>query len=302
MRLFDRLNNMISLASLFSVESGNMNLIVAMISLISIAIPLISGYSFVSLDDSIASDAVISDEAQISYGMLAVAIVPLLIDTLSDYNDIYSVAKWKRYIFGRVPIAFMGMLMSIQLCVNKDTPSIFGLTNDSTASYFYCLTCFRIVFTACLMFMLTTVKPTIFQGWLTTFITSVACVISSIRMYTPGSTPSFCTISLQLTYVCLAVLATIMLYFVYELIKTRKQISVEDYTCMIYLSIYLLALAVSYVSVFQTRSKDQTAVNFTDFTARDIAIINDSFVLLYILLTIAPGRIARFEAVIHLVS
>ena len=293
---------MISFASLFSLEKGNFNLIIGVLSLISITIPLISGFSFMSLDDSIASDAVISNEAQISYGMLAVAIVPLLIDTLSDYNDIYNVTKWKQYIFGRVPIALMGMLISIQLCVIADTPSIFGLTNDSTASYFYCLTCFRIVFTACLMFMLTNVKPSIFQGWLTTLITIIACFISSIRMYTPGSTPSFCTISLLLSYVCLAVLATIIIYLGIELTKTRKHMNVEDYTCILYLSIYLLALAVSYVSVFQTRSKDHTEVNFSNFTARDIAVINGSFALLYILLTIAPGRIARFEAVIHLVS
>ena len=289
-----------SLSSLLSFEHGHWNIIIAAISLIAITIPIFCGFDFKVFQHSPASAAIISHEAQIGYGMLAVSTWPLLLDTLSDYGNIYNKAKWKQYVFGQLPISVMGFLISLQFFVIISTPSIFGLTTDALTSYFYCLTCFRIVLTSCLMFLLTNVKPSIFSGGLTTFVIFVACLISAVRMYTPGSSPMYASSSTTCSYICLALLTVILLYWGSKLFKTRLNMTVEDYTSVLYMSTFSIVLFVSYISLFQLRSDSQ--VNFATFGTKGILFINYSYIAIYILLTIAPGRIARFEAVIHLVS
>ena len=293
---------MSSLSSILSLEHGNWNIIIAIISLISITTPIFCGFSFNGYQNSPAIDAIISHEAQIGYGMLAVSTWPLFLDTLSDYGNFYNIAKWRQYLFGRVPIAIAGFLISLQFFLIIRIPSIFGLTNDIPTSYFYCVTCFRIVLTSCLMFMLTNVKPSIFGGRLTTFVTLTACFISSVRMYTPGSSPTYASFSITITYIGLAVLLVILLHWASKLIKTRHNMTVADYTCILYMGTFFLTLFISYVILFQIRSENDTQNNFSSYGARGVAFVNYTYIAIFILLTIAPGRIARFEAVIHLVS
>ena len=293
-----------SLCSLIpSIEHGGWSLIIAGLSIISITIALLClETKFTSLVDTVASDSIISHEAQLSYGILLVATGPLLIDTLFDYNDFYDTAKWKRYIFGRVPIALMGFLISLQFFVISTHPSIFSLTNNAAASYLYCLTCFRVVFIACLMFMLTNVMPSIFQGWLTTSITLMISTISCARMYTLGSGPKLAQVTAIANDICAGILGIVLIYWVYKLIKIRKRMTVQSYTGILYLGAYCIGILISYISVFKTRPKRGFSPAFANFTSQDIAFVNCSYALMFIILTLVPGRIARFEAVVHLVS
>ena len=286
-----------------SLEHGGWNIIIAGLSIISITIALVyCKQNFISLNDTSASDSIISREAQLSYGILLVATGPLLVDTLLDYNDFYNITKWKQYIFGRVLIALTGFMISLQFFVLSDHPSIFNLTNIAAASYLYCLTCFRVVFTSCLMFMLTNVKPSIFQGWLTTFITLLISIICCTRMFTLGTGPEFAQATAITNNICAGILGIVLIYWVYKLIQTRKHMTVEDYTSILYLFTFFIGILISYITVFKTRPKNGASAAFSTFTAQDIAFINCSYALIFIILTIVPGRIARFEAVIHLVS
>ena len=295
------INSLISLIP--SLEHGGWSLIIAGLSIISITISLVClEKNFTSLLDTVASDSIISHEAQLSYGILLVATGPLLIDTLLDYDDFYNITKWKRYIFGRIPIAVMGFLISLQFFLISAHPSIFGLTNNAAASYLYCLTCFRVVFIACLMFMLTNVMPSIFQGWLTTFITLMISSISCTRMYTLGSGPKLTQVTAIANDICAGLLGIILIYWVYKLIKTRKHMTVQSYTGILYLGTFFIGILISYISVFKTRQKSGFSPAFQNFTAQDIAFVNCSYALMFIILTLVPGRIARFEAVVHLVS
>ena len=78
--------------------------------------------------------------------------------------------------------------------------------------------------------------------------------------------------------------------------------TVEDYTCILYMGTFFITLSISYVILFQIRSENDTQDNFSSYGARGVAFVNYTYIAIFILLTIAPGRIARFEAVIHLVS
>ena len=294
---------MSSLSSLLSLEHGNWNIIIAIISLIAITTPILFGFNFKGLHISSASTAIISHEAQIGYGMLAVSTWPLLIDTLSDYEFFYNKAKWKQYIFGRLPIAVAGFLISLQFFVIIRFPSILGLISDAPTSYYYCLTCFRIVLSGCLMFLLTNVKPGIFGGRSTTLVTLIACFISSVRMYTPGCSATYAVFSVTSSYICMSLLTLIQLYWGSQLFKTRHNMTVEDYTCILYVGAFLIMFLVSYIIFFQLRSGSSGLQdNLATYGMTGVTFINYSYIAIFILLTIAPGRIARFEAVIHLVS
>ena len=284
------------------VDSGQLNVLLMGFGVFIVLLPYLCGYSLKALNSSPVSESILSIEAQFSYGILLVSTIPLALDTLLDYNEIHEKAKWTLYIFGRMPIVLTGLLMSIQFVMIESTPSIFFLTTSRAETYLLCINCFKIVFTGSMMYTLNSVKPTIFTGRLSFVFNLLVCIASVLRMLTPGSTTLLYTIKLLLANICLIVYAAILLWWGYKLIKMLRCYTVDDYACILYIFITFVAICGSYVGAFQSWAKTGRVSDFSTLTSEGLAITNYSFSFLFIMLAIAPGRIARFESVVRLVS
>ena len=281
---------------------GYLNLIVIGISLLAILIPLLCGYDFNLLDESPVNNAIMSPQAQTSYGILLVSIIPSVIDTALDFANIFHPFKRQKYIFGRVPIALAGFLVSVQFFVISDSPSIFNLTSNRAASYLFCLSCLKIVFTGSMMTILTSIKPSVFSGRTTFLFTLCTCGVIVIRTSSPGTSASFHQFSNILSYLFLVLIVFAIFYWLSLLMKSLRNMTVPDYICILYLFIYLVIIFGSSLNVFRAWSTGQRVIDFSTMTGEDFAIENYCYTFMYIMLAIAPGRIARFEAVTHLVS
>ena len=292
------------ISSLFLVLEGTgyLNLIVIGISLLAILIPLLCGYDFSLLDESPVNNAIMSPQAQTSYGILLVSIIPSVIDTALDYNNLFHPLKWKKYIFGRIPIVVTGLLVSVQFFVITDTPSIFGLTTRRTASYLLSLSCLKIVFTGSMMIILTSIKPSVFSRRVTFLFTLLACTVFALRAYTPGSSAWFHQFSNNLSYIFLVVVVLTLVYWMAKLVKALDHMTVPDYICALYLLIYFVGIFGSYIHVFLAWSIGEHVIDFSTMTALELATTNYCYTFVFIMMSIAPGRIARFEAVTYLVS
>ena len=290
------------LFNIFSIKKGHMIIIIMALTLFIILLPVICGRSFQELDEALIAKAIISPQAQKSYGILMVSTVPLMIDTLLDYDLIYDKVKYKTYLFGRVPLALTGFLVGVQVFVLSDTPSIFNITKNMAGTYFLSFTCFKVVLLSSNMFILTSTKPTVFSGLLSTLLTLLVCSIVIIRFNTPNSTPSFQLLSSIAACVISIPIGCTLVYWGYKWIKMTKYITVEDYTCLLYIFIYLLCLFGSYANIMCTYFKNGKVADFSSYSGDGLALTNYMYVFVFTMLTIAPGRIARFEAVTHLVS
>ena len=284
------------------MQNGQLNVILMSLGVLIILSPYLCGYSLKALNNSPVSESILSIEAQFSYGILVVSTVPLALDTLLDYNQLYDPAKVKLYIFGRVPIVVTGLLMSIQFALIESIPSIFFLTTSRADTYLLCINCFKIIFTGSMMYTLNTIKPEIFSGRLSFLFNLLVCIASILRMLTPGSSTLLYTLKVLLANICLIVYAAILLWWGYKLIKMLRCYTVNDYTCILYMFITFVAICGSYVGAFQSWVKTGRVSDFSTLTPEGLAITNYGYVFLFIMLTIAPGRIARFEFVLSLVS
>ena len=283
------------------LEKGYFNIIIVAISLLIILVPCLSGYSDELLYESPANDAILSTEAQLSYGILLVSTFPSIIDTILDYPNLFNATKWKKYIFGRVPLVVTGFLVSIQFFVIADTPSIFNFTSSRAASYLFALSSFKLVFTGSMMIILTSIKPTVFTGRVTSAFTLFVCFFVVIRTYLPGSSDSFHEFSADLNYVFLVVVVTTLLYWLLKLAACTSAMTISEYICLLYLLIYYVSLFGSYINIFFAWKNGRHDGDFTTITSQDFVILNYCFSFAFIMLSIAPGRIARFESVTHLV-
>lgn len=153
-------------------------------------IPRLLRYNDLLLNKSPASVAILSSETQLSYCILLVSTFPSVIDTALDYSNFYNEAKWRKYIFGRVPIVLTGFLVSLQFFVISYTPSIFGLTSSRTSSYLLALCSFRLVFSGSVILILTSMKPTVFTSRITLLFTLFICFFVVIKTYLPGANTS----------------------------------------------------------------------------------------------------------------
>ena len=283
------------------IDKGYFNIIFVAISIFVILVPRWCDYNDEILNKSPASETILSVEARISYAVLLVSTLPSLIDTILDYPNFFVEAKWRKYIFGRVPIVVTGFLVSTQYFVVIDTPSIFALTSSRTASYLFALSSFRLVFTGSAMFILTSMKPILFTGRMTSLFTLFICFFVVMRTYLPGSSASFQELGSVLNYAFVVIVVTVLIYWLIKLIVSIKVMTVSEYICLLYLLIYYISLFGSYMNVFLAWGSGVYAVDFTTITAKELAVMNYCFSFAFIMLSIAPGRIARFEAVTHLV-
>ena len=289
--------------SLLSVlcSAENYNLFSMCLALIALFLPISLSYRLESLQKSPVCTSILSSEAQFSYGVLMMSTIPLVLDTLLDYNQIFD-TQWKSYIFGRVPIVLTTFLIAVQYSVITTTPSIFGLTTNRAETYQLCVYSFKIVVTSALMYILSNVKPSVLTGWTTSLFSFTVCITSVVRVYTPGSTPTFHYMSDRMSDVCLIILLTLLGYWSSKLAKVAQCTSVEDYTCMLYIFIYFVVMIANYSHAFRSWHNGTKVSDFSQFTPDILTVLNYSYIPLNILFTIAPGRIARFESVVHLVS
>ena len=285
----------------FLFEKGYSNLIVVAISLLATLVPYFCGYDLDLLEQSSVNDAILSPQAQTSYGILLVSTIPSVIDTALDYANLFHPLKWRKYIFGRVPIALAGFLVSIQFLLISDTPSIFALTDCRAASYLLSLSCLKLVFTGSIMTILTSIKPHVYSGKATTIVSLFISSVIVIRTFTPGASASFHQFSNILSYIFLVLILVAILYYLYKLIATARIMTVPDYICALYLFIYFVGIFGSSANTFQAWTAGEEINDFSTIKAYELATINYFFASMYVMLSIAPGRIARFEAVTHLV-
>ena len=290
------------LSNVFSIKKGHMNIIIMAITLFVLLLPVICGRSFEELDEAPIAKAIILPQAQMSYGILMVSTVPLMIDTLLDYELIYDRVKWKTYLFGRLPLALTGFLVSVQVFVLSNTPSIFNITESRAGTYFVCFTCLKVVLLSSNMFILTSTKPSVFSGLLSSLFTLLVCLVIIVRFNTPDSSTGFQLFSTVVACAGSVPIGCTLLYWGYEWIKTIKHMNVEDYTCLLYIIIYLLCICGSYANIVYTYCKFGEVTDFSMYSGGGLALSNYMYVFVFTMLTIAPGRIARFEAVTHLVS
>ena len=283
------------------IDKGYFNIIFVALSMLIILIPRLCGYHDSLLNKSPANVAIASPEAQLSYGILLVSTLPSLIDTILDYQYYFNEAKWKKYIFGRVPIVVTGFLFSVQLFTINNTPSIFGVTSSTVGSYLFTLCSFRLIFTGSAMLILTSMKPTVFTGKLTSLFTLFICFYVVIRTFLSGSTTSFQQLAAILNYIFVVVVVTTLIYWLVKLARTTKIMTVSEYICLLYLLIYYISLFGSYMHVFLAWGCGIYMIDFTAVTSKELAVMNYCFSFAFIVLSIAPGRIARFEAVTNLV-
>ena len=293
---------MISLSNIFSVEQGHWNLVIMFITLLAIMEPIVLGRSVQTFEHAPVNDAIASSEAQMSYGILMASTIPLLIDTALDYNIIYDKLRWKQYLFGRVPIALTGFLVSVQFFVISRIPSLIGITNSRAESYLFNLHCFKVVLMGSNMFILTSVKPGVFTGSLSSLFTLIFCVHAMVRINMPGCSHGFHVFGIAFSMITFVLVTLVLVYWLYKWYKTTINFNVDDYTCLLYVFIYLICMLGAYVNVIRSLSKNGETSDFSTYTAEALAIVNYLYAFVFIMLTIAPGRIARFEAVIHLVS
>ena len=283
------------------LDKGYYIIIIVAISLLIILIPRLCGYNDSILNESPAHDAILSSECQLSYGILLVSTLPSVIDTTLDYANFFNERKWRKYIFGRVPLVLTGLLVSVQFFVIADTPSIFGLTSNRAASYLFSLSCLRLVFTGSMMLILTSIKPTVFTGRVTSLFTLFICFFIVIRTYLPGSGAAFHQFSADLNYVFVVVVVATLLYWLLKLAACTSAMTVSEYICLLYLLIYYVSLFGSYINIFYAWRRGEQEGDFTTNTPQGFVIMNYCFSFAFIMLSIAPGRIARFESVSHLV-
>ena len=260
---------------------GYLNLIVVGISLLAILIPLLCGYYLSSLDESPVNNAILSSQAQTSYGILLVSTLPSLIDTALDYANLFHALKWQKYIFGRVPITLAGFLVSAQFFVISDTPSIFGLTIDRASSYLFGLCCLKIVFTGGMMTILTSIKPSVFSGRTTFLFTLCTCGVIVMRSCSPGTSAQFHQFNNITSYLFLVFVVSVTLYWLASLIKALRNMTVPDYICILYLFIYLVILFGSSLNVFRAWSTGQRVIDFSTMTGEDLAIENYCYTFMY---------------------
>ena len=283
------------------LENGYFNLIIVFVALLTILIPFLCGYDSKVLDNGPVLETILSIQARASYSFLLASTISSVIDTLLDYKNFYNPLKWKKYIFGRVPIVINGFLVSIQFFVITDTPSIFGLTNFRAQSYLLSLSCFKIVFTGSMMIILTSIKPKLFTGKITTIVSIFVCSFIVIRTFTPGSSTTYHDFSTIINYIFLGSSVLTLLYFLHKLIITSHIMAVADYTCLLYMLIYFVGIFGSSANTFRAWSTGEHGKDFSTVEAEELCIINYCFSFVFVMLSIAPGRIARFEAVTHLV-
>lgn len=283
------------------LEQGYFNILFAAISLFIILLPPLCGYNDKVLNASSVNVAIVSPQAQLSYCVLLVSTLPSIIDSALDYSNFFDSIKWKKYIFGRVPIVITGFLVSVQFFVISDAPSIFNLTSSRAVSYLFALSSFKLVLTGSMMIILTSIKPTVFTGRATSLFSLFLCFIVIIKTYLPGSSASFYEFSAILNYIFLVIVVITLLYWLVKLAACTKVMTVSEYICLLYLLIYYVSLFGSDVNVFIAWSDGEHVVDFTTITAQELAIMNYCFSFAFIMISIAPGRIARFEAVTHLV-
>ena len=287
---------------LIPVESPIWNIIASYLGIILVLLPTLLTYNFDSLQSAPISISIISIEAQFSYGIFLVSTVPFVMDTLLDYKQLYDASKWRLYIFGRVPMVLCSMLIGIQYCTLTTNPSIFGLTNNRAETFLLCNNCFRIVGAGSMMYTLTTVKPEIFTTRLTVLYTLTPCIVSLLRILAQGSSKHFYSCCMMLLCACLLGFVMTLIWWGYKIYSSLHCYTVNDYTCILYIIISLVTMFGAYAPTFQSWVKTGKMSEFSTLSPEGVAITNYAYVFLLFMLTIAPGRIARFESVVHLVS
>ena len=289
------------LVDILSIEKGHWNLIIVGITVLAMIVYTLSGYNFKNLDDAPVGVAILSLQAQSSNGIFMVSTIPSVLSTALDYPDFFNPIKWKRYTFGRVPVAIVGFLVGIQFFVIADTPSIFALTSSRVESYLLSLSSLKVVLTGSLVYIPATIKPSIFSGKVTSLFTFIVCAFVSIGTYTPGSGDAFHQFSGILNYIFLILIICILIHWVIQLTKLARHMDVGDFICISCIFICLVGLFGSYINVFMAWSTGAHMIDFSTITSQELAIINYCYTFMYIMLAIAPGRIARFEATTYLV-
>ena len=284
---------------MLAVESGYNNLIIVGLSLLIITIPILSGYQFNFRDEAQLTKAIVSHQAETSNIFFLCSTIPFMLDTVLDYYKLFDQSRRKRYVFGKIPIAIVGLLVGVQFIVISDTSSIFGITNSVAVSYIYTISCFRIVFTGSMMFVLTCASPAIFSGRMTSLFTLIVSTFIAMKMYTPGSNAAFQQFSIIINIIFFILIIGILFNWIYQLAKVIRCLTASDYTSVLMLFTFLVGLLGSYISVFESWGHHERG---TAGIGQELAIINYCYTFMYVMLSIAPGRIARFEAVTHLVS
>ena len=287
----------------FFLGKGYAILIIVAVALLVILVPYACGYDFDHVEHHRVNDAILSAHAQTSYGILLVSVIPSVIDTALDYDNFFNPMKWKKYIFGRVPIALTGLLVSLQFFVIADTTSIFGVTDCIAASYLISLSSLQIVFTGSMLIILISVKPCGYCARVATIISLFICSFIVIRTFTPGSSQTFHEFSNILSYIFLAFAVIAFLFCLYKLALIVRHMTVSDYICALYLLIYFVGIFSTFATFNPWLSGEGISDHdFSSIKAQELGTMNYCFSFMYIMLAIAPGRIARFEAVTHLVS
>ena len=286
----------------FQVDCPLWNMIALSLGVFVVILPTLCGYNFDSLRASPVSESLLSIEAQFSYCILLFSTIPFALDTLLDLKQLYDTSKWKLYIFGRVPMVLCSMLIGLQYSVIITTPSIFGLTTNRAETFLLCNNCFRIVFGGCIMYTLTTVRPDIFSCRLSIMYTLTPCIVSIVRILAPGSRTLFYSCCMILLCLCLLGFTMILIWWGYKIYTMLHCYTVNDYTCILYVIISFVTMFNAYIPTFQSWVKTGRVSDFSTLSPEGVAITNYAYVFLLFMLTIAPGRIARFESVVHLVS
>ena len=289
------------LSEFLSIERGHWNLIIVGITVFAMIVYTLIGYNFKNLEDAPVSMAILSFQAQSSNSIFMVSTIPSVLSTALDYPDFFNPIKWKRYTFGRLPVAIVGLLVGIQFFAIAETPNIFSLTSSRAESYLLSLSCLKVVLTGSLVYIPATIKPSIFSGKVTSLFTLIVCAFVSIGTYTPGSSPAFHQFSGILNYIFLALIICILIHWVIQLTKLARNMDVGDFICISCIFICLVGLFGSYVNVFLAWSTGARVIDFSTITSQEFAITNYCYTFVFIMLAIAPGRIARFEATTYLV-
>ena len=152
------------------------------------------------------------------------------------------------------------------------------------------------------MFILSSVKPSVFSGMLSSLFTLIICALVIVRANMPGSGPAYYRFATIFSGISFVPVTLVLFYWGFKWAKNTSRISVEDYSCLLYVFIYFICTLGSYANMIYSLTKHGKVSDFSTYTAEGLAASNYLYVFVFIMLTIAPGRIARFEAVTHLVS
>ena len=271
---------------------------IAGITIFCMAIPLFCGYDFSFLRTTPFTNAVISSQAQISYIAFLVSTIPLLIDTLLDFSLVFTNDKEREvYLFSRVPLALTSFLTSIQLVNVQLSPSI---PNSDAASMYLAIIYFRIMVTSSIMFKLCITKPSVFTVPMTSFMTFIVCFSTALRIYMFGYNTYFYNFSIYVDYISIILVFLILLYWSIRIFLIETTMNVKLYSCILYMLIFLIAL-IGTISSFFPAIGNYSATTYLTFTSSQIMVMILMYSFVIIMLTITPGRIARYEAVTHLV-